>query len=145
MKKRSANVFGKLFKSKEESEDISVPEEKPVSASDQKAFEKAVEALGHALTAARSELSAGKLPAVGPVDKARKALLKVLGGSALGTTLGALQRLLRTGLLELVAAFAAAAPSDLPSLSARLDGCLSDLKDAVQPASSGLKFWEKMI
>jgi Ca-activated chloride channel family protein len=145
MKKRSANVFGKLFKSKEETEDIRIPEEKPVPASDRKAFEKAVEALKAALAAARSELSAGKLPAVGPVDKARKALLKVLGGSALGTTLGALQRLLRTGLLELVAAFAAAAPSDLPSLSARLDRCLSDLKDAAAPAAPESKFWEKTV
>jgi len=145
MKKRSANVFGKLFKSKQEAEEIRVPEEKSVSASDRKAFEKAVEALKSALAAARSELSAGKLPAVGPVDKARKALLKVLGGSALGTTLGALQRLLRTGLLELVAAFAAAAPSDLPSLSTRLNRCLSDLKDATAPAAPESTFWEKTI
>jgi hypothetical protein len=133
-----------MFKS-EQAEEIGTPEEKPVPASDRKAFEKAVEALKAALAAARSELSAGKLPAVGPVDKARKALLKVLGGSALGTTLGALQRLLRTGLLELVAAFAAAAPSDLPSLSARLDRCLSDLKDAAAPAAPESKFWEKTV
>ena len=142
---KSKKLFGGLFGRKEEAEDIGVPAEKPVSASDRKAFEKAVEALKSALAAARSELSAGKLPAVGPVDKARKALLKVLGGSALGTTLGALQRLLRTGLLELVAAFAAAAPSDLPSLSARLDRCLSDLKDATAPAAPESKFWERTI
>jgi Ca-activated chloride channel family protein len=139
-KKMLAGLFGSRG-----SEDISVPAEKPVSASERKAFEKAVEALKDALTAARSELSAGRIPAVGPVDKARKALLQVLGGSALGTTLAALQRLLRTGLLELVAALASSAPSDAPSLSSRLDRCLSDLKDAVTPATSGLKFWEKMI
>jgi Ca-activated chloride channel family protein len=136
--------LGRMFKS-EEAEEIGTPQEKPASASDRKAYEKAVEALKDALAAARSELSAGKLPSVGPVDKARKALLKVLGGSALGTTLVALQRLLRTGLLELVAAFAAAAPSDLPSLSARLDRCLSDLEAAAAPATPDSKFWEKTV
>jgi Ca-activated chloride channel family protein len=142
---KSKKMLGGLFRSKEEAEDINVPEEKPVSASERKAFEKAVEALKDALAAARSELSAGRIPPVGPVDKARKALLQALGGSTLGTTLAALQRLLRSGLLELVAALASSAPSDAPALASRLDRCLSDLKDAVKPASSGLKFWEKMI
>ena len=139
-------MFGGLFsKSKSESEPVSEREETRVSASERKAFEKAVEALKDALTAARSELSAGRIPPVGPVDKARKALLQVLGGSVLGTTLGALQRLLRTGLLELVATLAAAGPAEAPSLSSRLDRCLSDLKDAVKPGSSEPKFWEKMV
>ncbi len=142
---KSKKMFSGLFGRKEAAEDISVPEEKPVSASERKAFEKAVEALNDALAAARSELSAGRIPAVGPVDKARKALLHAIGGSTLGTTLAALQRLLRTGLLELVAALASSAPSDTPALASRLDRCASDLKDALKPASSGLKFWEKMI
>ena len=118
---------------------------KPVSASERKSFEKAVEALADALTAARSELSSGRIPPVGPVDKARKALLQVLGASALGTSLSALQRLLRTGLLELVAALAAAAPAQTPSLSSRLDRCLSELREAVKPGFPEPKFWEKMV
>lgn len=144
-KKRSLlGGLGGLFKS-EHHESIAIPEEQKLSASDRKAFEKAVEALAEALAAARSELSAGKLPAVGPVDRARKALLKVLSRSLLGTTLDALQRLLRSGLLELIAALASSSPSDVPALSSRLDRCLSDLRDAAKPAAAGVKFWEKMI
>ena len=139
-------MFGGLFsKSKSESEPVSEREETKVSASERKAFEKAVEALKDALTAARSELSAGRIPKVGPVDKARKALIKLLGESALGTTLGALQRLLRAGLLEFVAALAASGPAEAPALASRLDRCLSDLKDSVKPGSSEPKFWEKMV
>jgi Ca-activated chloride channel family protein len=145
MKKRSANVFGKLLRSKESSEDISAPEELKVSASDRKAFEKAVEDLQDALTAARSELSAGRIPTVRKLDQARRALQRLLGASPLGTALAALQRLLRTGLLELVAALASGSPSDAPALSSRLDRCVSDLKDAAKPGGPEKKFWEKMV
>jgi hypothetical protein len=145
MKKRSANVFGKLLRSKETSEDISAPEELKVSASDRKAFEKAVEDLQDALAAARSELSAGRIPTVRKLDQARRALQRLLGASPLGTALAALQRLLRTGLLELVAALASGSPSDAPALSSRLDRCVSDLKDAAKPGGPEKKFWEKMV
>ena len=141
---KSKKLFGGLFGAKEAAESLPREEQK-VSASERKAFEKAVEALKAALTAARSELSAGRIPPVGPLDQARKALLKLLGESALGTSLGALQRLLRTGLLELVAALAAAGSAETPSLSSRLDRCLSDLKDAAASGSSEPKFWEKMV
>jgi len=143
-KKRSSILggLGRMFKSEEVSD---APEEKKpaVSASERKAFEKAVGALQDALAAARSELSAGKIPAVGPVDKARKALMQLLGGSVLGTTLTALQKLLRTGLLELVAALAAAGPAEVPALASTLDRCVRDLNDAVKPSEP--KFWEKMV
>jgi len=145
MKKRSAHGLGRLSKSEEAADDAGAPEEPKVSASDRRAFEMAVDALKDALTAARSELSAGRLPKVGPVDRARKALLQLLGGSPLGTAQGALQRLLRTGLLELVAALASGSPSDAPALSSRLDRCLSDLKDAAAPGGPERKFWEKMV
>ncbi|MBV8880279.1 MAG: VWA domain-containing protein, partial [Planctomycetaceae bacterium] len=133
MKKSLLGGLGGLFKSEEASDQA--PEQKPkLSASERKVFEKAVEALKSALSAARSELSTGTIPAVGPVDKARKALIKLLGESALGTTLTALQKLLRTGLLELVAALAAAGPAEAQSLSSALDRCLRDLNDAVRPS-----------
>lgn len=145
MRKKSAGILGGLggiFRSKDDSEDIA--EQKPtVSKADRKAFEKALDALKDALAAARSELSSGKLPAVGPVDKARKALVKVLGETSLGTMLPALQKLLRSGLLEFVAALAGAAPSDAPSLSAALDRCVRELNAAAAPSEP--KFWEKMI
>jgi Ca-activated chloride channel family protein len=102
-------------------------------------FEKAVEALRKALEAARAELEKGRGPSAGPVDKARKALLKELAGSALGTMLGTLQRLLRSGLLELVAALAAnSATVD------SVDRCLKSLAEAVRENESP-KFWEKTI
>ena len=141
---RGKKMLGGLFRPQEPGP-ILPPEATPVSASERKAFEKAVEALRSALTAARSELSAGRIPPVGPVEKARKALLQVLGSSSLGRSLGALQRLLRTGLLELVAALAADGPAETYSLASRLDRCLDDLKDASMPGSSEPRFWEKMV
>jgi len=141
---KSRKLFGGLFGSKEEAGPARREDEK-VSASERKAFEKAFEALKEALTAARSELSAGRIPPVGPVDKARKALIQRLGESTLGTSLGAMQRLLRTGLLELVAALAAAGTAEIPALASRLDRCLSDLKDAARAGSLEPKFWEKMV
>ena len=145
-KRKRATGFGRLFsKSKSEAEAEPVREEPKVPAAERKAFEKAVEALEDALAAARSELSAGRIPPVGPVDQARKALLRVLGTSALGTTLGSLQRLLRSGLLELVAALASCGPAEAPALASRLDRCMSDLKDALRPVAAEPKFWEKTV
>jgi Ca-activated chloride channel family protein len=110
-----------------------------VSDAERKSFETAVDALRKALEAARAELEKGKAPSAGPVDKARKALLQELSGSALGTMLGALQRLLRSGLLELVAALGAkSATGDA------VDRCLKTLAESVKENGSP-KFWEKTI
>jgi hypothetical protein len=111
----------------------------PVTDAQRMSFEKAVEALRKALEAARAGLEKGRGPSAGPVEKARKALLKELAGSALGTMLGSLQRLLRSGLLELVAALAAnSATVD------SIDRCLRSLAEAVRENPSP-KFWEKTI
>ena len=143
MKKRSA--LGGLFGKKAESEPEEAREERKVSASERKAFEKAVEALKEALEAARSELSAGRIPPVGPVERARKALLEALGASALGTRLSALQRLLRAGLLELSAALAASAPAEAPSVSTLLDRCRAELEEALRQGPAEARFWEKTV
>src|SRR5882672_5755754 len=146
MKKKSSNVFGRLFGAKHgDDESAPEPREARVSASERKSFEKALEVLKQALSAARSELSAGKIPSAGAIERARKALMKELGGSILGTKLAALQKLLRTGLLELVAALGAAAPAEAPSLASALDRCVRDLDDAVSSSVTEPKFWEKMI
>jgi len=144
MKKRSA--LGGLFgKKAERAEPEQALEERKVSASERKAFEKAVEALKDALAAARSELSAGRIPPVGPVERARKALLQALGASALGTRLAALQRLLRTGLLELSAALAASAPAEVPVVASLLDRCRTELEESLRQGPAETKFWEKTV
>ena len=141
MKKRSA-VGGGFGKRAERDE---VCEEAKVSSSERKDFEKAVQALQDALAAARSELSSGRIPPVGPVDRARKALLQVLGASALGTRLAALQRLLRAGLLELSAALAAAAPAEASSVASLLDRCRAELEEALRQGPAESKFWETTV
>jgi hypothetical protein len=140
--RKSKKVFG-LFGGRDD-EQISVEKETPVSDSERKSFEKAVEALKKALQAAKAELEKGRVPAAAPIDKARKALIKELAGSPLGTTLGALQRLLRSGLLELVAALGAKSASAAALLPA-VDGCLQSLGESVRDGSATPKFWEKMI
>jgi Ca-activated chloride channel family protein len=136
------SVFG-LFGGKDD-EEIRVEKEKAVSESERKSFEKAVEALRKALEAAKAELEKGNLPSAGPVDQARKALLKELAASALGTRLGALQRLLRSGLLELVAALGAKGAS-APALLPAVDRCLQSLGESSRDGGATPKFWEKMI
>ncbi|MBI3855076.1 MAG: VWA domain-containing protein [Planctomycetes bacterium] len=137
MRQKSKKVFG-LFGGKDDEAACEEPQQ-TVSDAERKSFEKAVTALRKALEAAKAELEKGKAPSAGPVDKARKTLLKELAGSALGTTLGALQRLLRSGLLELVAALGAKSAT-----VESLDRCLQSLSEAVRE-SAAPKFWEKMI
>ena len=141
--RKSKKMFG-LFGGKD---DEAVYEEPApsVTDADRKSLQKAVTALRKALEAARAELEKGKVPSAGAIDKARKALLQELAGSPLGTTLGALQRLLRSGLLELVAALGAKG-ARAAELLAALDRCTGDLESSVRDAaSSSPKFWEKMI
>jgi len=135
---RSAKKLFGLFGGKDD-EAICEEPTPTVTDAERKSFEKAVAALRKALEAARAELEKSKAPSAGPVDKARKALLQELSGSALGTMLGALQRLLRSGLLELVAALVAkSATVDA------VDRCLKSLAEAVKE-NAAPKFWEKTI
>jgi Ca-activated chloride channel family protein len=138
--RKSKKMFSGLFGGKDSDEIRHEPEEQKPTDAERKSFEKAVEALKKALDAAKSELEKGKSPAAGPVDKARKALLQELSGSVLGTTLGALQRLLRSRLLELVAALGAKSAT-----VESVEKCLRELGEAVQENGASPKFWEKMI
>jgi Ca-activated chloride channel family protein len=144
-KAKKPSRLGGLFGKKEGDERTEVREESKVSSSERKAFDKAVGALKDALAAARSQLSAGRIPPVGPVERARKALLSALGASALGTQLAALQRLLRTGLLELSAALAASAPAEASSVASLLDRCRAELDEALRQGPAESKFWEKTV
>lgn len=141
-KKSGKGMFG--FLGGKDDEAVYEEPQPKVTDADRKSFEKAVAALRKALEAARAELEKGTVPSAGPIDKARKALIQELAGSPLGTTLGALQRLLRSGLLELVAAFGAKG-ARAPELLAALDRCVGDLESSVRDTAASPKFWEKMI
>ena len=137
-KKRSGLLGGK------DDEEIGIPQEPAPSSSEIKAFEKAVEALRKALEAGKAELEKGRVPSPKAIDQARKALVRELAGSPLGTTLGALQRLLRSGLLELVAAMEAPGASPAVLLPA-LGAALRTLGECARAGDASPKFWEKMI
>jgi Ca-activated chloride channel family protein len=137
--KKRFGVFGG-----KDDEEINLPQEQGPSASELKAFEKAVGALRKALEAAKAELEKGRVPSPKAIDQARKALIQELAGSPLGTTLGALQRLLRSALLELVAALGAKGASAsvlLPAVAA----ALKSLGESAPSGDASPKFWEKMI
>ncbi|HVE38976.1 MAG TPA: VIT domain-containing protein [Planctomycetota bacterium] len=135
-------LFG-VFGGKDD-EEINLPQETGPSASERKAFEKAVGALRKALKAAKAELEKGKVPSPKAIDQARKALIQELAGSPLGTTLGALQRLLRSALLELVAAMGAKGATTSVLLPA-LEAALKSLGESAPAGEASAKFWEKMI
>jgi hypothetical protein len=64
----------------------------------------ALAAVAEALAQARREIAAGRTPAVAPLAAARARLLAALAGWEGSVELPALQRFVRTGLAELVAA-----------------------------------------
>jgi Ca-activated chloride channel family protein len=141
-KVKAKKRFG-FFGGKDDDE-ISLPKEPSPSSSDVKSFEKSFEALRKALEAAKARLEKGQVPSAGPVDQARKALIRELAGSPLGTALGSLQRLLRSAILELVAALGAPGASASALLPA-VERALRSLDDAAREGNVAPKFWEKMI
>lgn len=122
--------------------------EPTVSKAQEKAFRKALEALEalrKAIAEARAELDRGQVPAAGAIEKARKALQKELSGSALGTRLGALQRFLRSALLELVAALAAKG-STVAQVRPVFEKCEKELEEALREGTPREeRFWETMV
>ena len=68
------------------------------------ALSAALDALAKALEGAQVVLAAGAVPDAGPVEAARTALLQQLATASVEADVAALQRLLRSGLVELVAA-----------------------------------------
>ncbi|HNG92219.1 MAG TPA: VIT domain-containing protein [Acidobacteriota bacterium] len=78
---------------------------KPVAPSGgNREFSQAFMALLDALTQYKHSLDGGKLPSGAGLEPARQALLRILGASEIGLQLVELQRFLRSGLLELIAA-----------------------------------------
>jgi Ca-activated chloride channel family protein len=114
-------------------------------------LEKALEALVTAVALARQQLAAGKIPDHAPLELARKELLAALKGSALAMQLPALQRFLRQGAVELLAALQAkgtslAALAQLFEQHARsLQAARDEARGPLQgPAKPGA-FWESSI
>jgi len=117
----------------------------PVSKSEERAFRKALEALRNSMVEARSALVLGAVPPAGALEKARKALQRELSGSALGTKLAALQRLLRSGLLELVAALQSGGTTAAAVLPV-LQRCLKEFEEALREGTpEEERFWEAAV
>jgi Ca-activated chloride channel family protein len=132
--KKKGGLLGMFSGSKADDGAVAETEEK-VTKAQEKARREAVESLRKALEAARAVLDAGRVPSADPIEKARKALLKELAGSAVG----ALQRLLRTSLVELVAALRA--PGTPAAVRPILDRCLAGLSESTREP----KFWEATV
>ncbi|MFL5420373.1 MAG: hypothetical protein ACJ79Y_06350, partial [Myxococcales bacterium] len=112
--------------------------------------EQAIALLVSAMADARVELDAGRIPDGAPLERARDAVLSALAGSAVGQRMPALQRLLRAGMVELIAALRSkAAPlrSVLELFETRakeLDAARREARGAI-PSPSSEPFWEATI
>jgi Ca-activated chloride channel family protein len=144
---RAKGVFSQLFAGsapKEIGPRNSEPADK-ISKSEEKAFAKALEALKKALAAIRAEIDKGGVPDGKSLEKARKALQKELAGSALGTKLAALQKLLRSRLLELVAALESKGVT-APAIKPVLEACEKEFDEALREGTpKEERFWETMV
>ncbi len=80
------------------------PQEPALPDKDREAFTHALEAFAKALTAARLEAKAGRIPQTDVLEEARVDLVRTLAGSPLASDVPLLQRFLRQSAVELVAA-----------------------------------------
>jgi hypothetical protein len=101
------------------------------------------------MTGARTELAAGRLPKAEPLERARHAVLAVLALAAAGQRMPALQRFLRAGMVELIAALQS--KTALREVLALFDLRAKELEEAkreahgAMPVSSRAAFWESSI
>jgi hypothetical protein len=119
------------------------------AAAEADAVRKAVEAFGRMLQSACAEVAVGRVPSAEALDKARKELLKVVTASALGPHLPLLQRFLRAGAVELVAAAAAVGANSqmLKDLFQRQAEVFEEAREEtrrVLDADPG-RFWEETV
>ena len=112
-------------------------------------LESALALLVAAMTDARTELSAGRLPQVEPLERAHAAVLGALAVSAAGQKMPALQRFLRAGMVELIAALQSKTP--LREVLALFDRRAKELEEAKREARGAMQvtsqaaFWEATI
>jgi Ca-activated chloride channel family protein len=111
--------------------------------------ETALALLVAAMTDARQELAAGRLPGAEPLERARAAVLAALALSPAGQRMPALQRFLRAGMVELIAALQSKTP--LREVLALFDLRAKELEEAkreahgAMPGTSQAAFWESSI
>lgn len=123
---------------------------RPATTAEAKALREALVELARALDALQAALSAGQVPAAAPLEQARAKLLQSLSTSAVGQRVPGLQRFLRSGCAELVAAIKAKAGTKaLAALLARhrkaFDAARPELEAALGGAAGGKEPWESSI
>jgi len=112
-------------------------------------LETALATLVAAMTGARAELAAGRIPRVEPLERARIALLDALATSADSQRMPALQRFVRAGLVELIAALQS--KTQLGEIFTLFELRAKELEEAkrearqAMPVTSGAPFWEATI
>jgi Ca-activated chloride channel family protein len=112
--------------------------------------EQAIALLVAAMADARAELDAGRIPDAAPLERARDALLAALAASPAGQRMPALQRLLRAGMVELIAALRSkSAPLRsvvelFETRAKELDAARREARGAM-PSPSSEPFWEATI
>ena len=112
-------------------------------------LESALALLVAAMSDARTELAAARLPQVEPLERARAAVLAALASSTAGQRMPALQRFLRAGMVELIAALRSKTP--LREVLALFESRAKELEEAkrearsAMPVASRAAFWEATI
>ncbi|MBI2263838.1 MAG: VWA domain-containing protein [Armatimonadetes bacterium] len=129
-----------------------VKKEKPPTSSktENKRIEEALRDYLKAVTDARAEIAAGKVPKPEPLEKARKALLEALADSDVGVQMPALQRFLRTEAVELVSALKTPGVSAgaLTSVFERHEKTLEKAREEAAKAlgrAASDRFWERTV
>jgi Ca-activated chloride channel family protein len=118
-----------------------------VNDADRAALQTALEPVTKALEAIRSELAAGRVPDAAALEKARRDLLALLATSPAASQAGAVQKVLRSGLTELIAALRVAG-TPVATLLAMCQARQREWADAKAafdgaggPAKSDKPFW----
>jgi hypothetical protein len=112
--------------------------------------EQAIALLVSAMADVRAELDAGHIPDAAPLERARDAVLAALAASPAGPRMPALQRLLRAGMVELIAALRSkSAPLRsvvelFETRAKELDAARREARGAM-PSPSSEPFWEATI
>jgi Ca-activated chloride channel family protein len=120
-----------------QSDNDSFTADKPMSKAQRAMIDKAIAALAQALNDARAMFERGIFPAVKPIEQARQSLMNALAQSGAGMEFAALQKLLRSTLVELVAALSTGSAASVKLI----DRAQKEFDAATQPRN----FWEAGI
>lgn len=126
-----------------------------LAAAERAALVRAIEVLGRAFEEVCAAIAAGRLPAADDLEHARRQLVTALAATLVAAELGGFSRLVRTALLELVAALRSPGAS-IAVIAARLEAINRDLARVRKEADAVLgqapkkgghvgRFWEGMV